>query len=120
VEDMETEGVLHTEDHSRNREVDLIMATMPGLEARGYFGPHRSRPSTVAMTRAPRRRASSATQQTIGATSGERGEDWFPPFNLENDIRVGQFIALTIEHEELRTSISFYVGKVHNGNGQKK
>jgi hypothetical protein len=101
VEDMETEGVLHTEDHSRNREVDLIMATMPGLEA-------------------PRRRASSATQQTIGATSGERGEDWFPPFNLENDIRVGQFIALTIEHEELRTSISFYVGKVHNGNGQKK
>ena len=60
VEDIETKRVLHTEDHSRNREVDLIMATMPDPEARRYFGPRRNRPSTVAMTRAPRKRASSA------------------------------------------------------------
>jgi hypothetical protein len=64
------------------------------------------------MTRAPRKRASSATQQTIGATSSEGGEDRFPPFNLENDIQVGQFVALTVEQEELRASIPFYVGKV--------
>jgi hypothetical protein len=62
VEDTETKGVLHTKDHSRNREVDLIMATIPNPEARGYFRPRRNRPSTVAMMRAPRKRASSATQ----------------------------------------------------------
>jgi hypothetical protein len=112
VEDSEMERVLHTEDHSRNREVDFIMATMLDLEARGYFGPHRNRPSTVAVMRAPRRRASSAVQQTVGATSSEGGEDRFPPFNPENDIRVGQFVALTVEQEELRAGIPFYLGKV--------
>jgi hypothetical protein len=91
VEDSEMERVLHTEDHSRNREVDFIMATMLDLEARGYFGPHRNRPSTVAVMRAPRRRASSAVQQTVGATSSE---------------------ALTVEQEELRAGIPFYLGKV--------
>jgi hypothetical protein len=112
MEDLETEGVLYTEDHSRNTEVDLIMATMPDPKARGYFGPHTSRPSTVPVTRAPRRRASSAAQQIVEATSNEGGEDRFPPFNPENDIRVGQFVALTVEQEELRTGIPFYVGKV--------
>jgi hypothetical protein len=86
MEDLETEGVLHTEDHSRNTEVDLIMATMPDPKARGYFGPHRSRPSAVVVTRAPRKRASSTAQQTVRATSSEGGEDRFPPFNPENDI----------------------------------
>jgi hypothetical protein len=119
VEASEIEGVLHTEDHSRNREVDLIMATMPDLEARGYFGPRRNRPSTVGVTRTPRRRASSAVQQTVEATSGEGGEDRFPPFNPENDIRVGQFIALTVEQEELRIGIPFYVGKVLEFGQQK-
>jgi hypothetical protein len=106
------EGVLHTEDHSRNREVDLIMATMRDPEARRYFGPRRNRPSIVAVTRAPRRRASSAAQQTIGATRGEGGEDRFLPFNPENDIRVGQFVALTVEQEERRAGIPFYMEKV--------
>jgi hypothetical protein len=41
------------------------MATMPDPKARGYFGPRKSRPLTVAVTRAPRRRASSAAQQTF-------------------------------------------------------
>jgi hypothetical protein len=86
VEDSETKGVLHTEDHSRKREMDLIMATMLDPEARGYFGPRRNRPSTVVVTRAPRRRASSATQQIVRATSSEGGEDRFLPFNPENDI----------------------------------
>jgi hypothetical protein len=85
---------------------------MPDPKARGYFGPHTSRPSTVPVTRAPRRRASSAAQQIVEATSNEGGEDRFPPFNPENDIRVGQFVALTVEQEELRTGIPFYVGKV--------
>jgi hypothetical protein len=70
--DLEMKGVLHIEDHSRNTEVDLIMATMPDPEARGYFGPRRSRPSTVAVTRAPRRRASSVVQQIVEATRSKR------------------------------------------------
>jgi hypothetical protein len=114
MEDSEPEGVLHTEENfnTANTEVDLIMATMPDPEARGYFNPRRSRPSTVAMTRAPRKRASSTTQQTFGATSSGRREDRFPPFNPENDIRVGQFVALTVEQAELRAGVPFYVGKV--------
>jgi hypothetical protein len=67
---------------------------------------------TVAVTRAPRRRALSVAQQTVGATSNEEGEDRFPPFNPENDIRVGQFVAFIIEQEELCASVPFYVGKV--------
>jgi hypothetical protein len=39
MEDSELEGVLHTEENSNttNTKVDLIMATMPDPEARGYF-----------------------------------------------------------------------------------
>jgi hypothetical protein len=76
------------------------------------FGPCRSRPSTAAVTRAPRKRASSVAQQTFGATSTGGGEDRFPPFNPENDIRVGQFVAFTVEQAELRAGVPFYVGKV--------
>jgi hypothetical protein len=51
------------------------MATMPDPEARGYFVPRRSRPSTATVTRVPRRRASSVVQQKFGATSTRGGED---------------------------------------------
>jgi hypothetical protein len=46
MEDSEPERVLHIEENSNttNIEVDLIMATMPDPEARGYFDPRRSRP----------------------------------------------------------------------------
>jgi hypothetical protein len=88
MEDSDPEGVLHTEENSNttNKEVDLIMATIPDLEARGYFGPRRKRPSTTAVMRAPRRRASSVVQQTFRATNTGGREDRFPPFNLETDI----------------------------------
>jgi hypothetical protein len=61
MEDSETEGILHTEDYSRNTKVDLIMATMPGPEARGYFEPRRSRPSIVVVTRVPRKNIKCST-----------------------------------------------------------
>jgi hypothetical protein len=114
MEDSDPEGVFHTEENSNimNEEVDFIMATMPDPEARGYFGPCRSRLSTAAVTRAPRKRASSAAQQTFGTTSTGRGDDRFPPLNPETDIRVGQFMAFTIEQAELRVGVPFYVGKV--------
>jgi hypothetical protein len=46
------------------------------------------------------------TTSTIGA------EDPFPPFNPESDIRVGHFVALTVEPVEVRAGVPFYVGKV--------
>jgi hypothetical protein len=67
VEDSAPEGEVRTEDRSSPAEVGLIMATMPDLEARGYFGPYRNRPATVPSTRAPRRRATSVGSLTVGA-----------------------------------------------------
>ena len=75
----------------------MIMATVPDLEARGYFGPRKSRPATVSNTRAPRGRATSASPLTIGASTSTGREDCFPAFNPEIDIRVGHFVALSVE-----------------------
>jgi hypothetical protein len=112
MEDSAPEIEVHTEDRSSPAEVGLIMATMPDPEARGYFGPHRSRPTTVPGTRAPRTRATSASPLTVGAGTSTGGEDRFPAFNPETDIRVVHFVALSVEQEELCAGIPFYVGKV--------
>jgi hypothetical protein len=112
VEDLAPEVEVHTEDCSSPIEVGLIMAMMPDPKARGYFGPRRSRPATVPGTRAPRKRATSASLFTIGAGTSAGGEDRFPAFNPEIDIRVGHFVALSVEQEELRVGVPFYVGKV--------
>jgi hypothetical protein len=90
MDESETGAVVHTKEDSNrtSTEVDLIMATMPDPEARGYFGPRRSRPSTVSITRAPRRKASTAAEQTVEASNGGGVPDRFPPFNPESDIRV--------------------------------
>jgi hypothetical protein len=81
VEDSAPEGEVRTEDRSSPTEVGLIMTTMPDPEARGYFGPRRSRPTTVLGTRTPRRRATSASPLTVGAETNAGGEDRFPAFN---------------------------------------
>jgi hypothetical protein len=96
MEDSAPEIEVHTEDRSSPAEVGLIMATMPDPEARGYFGPRRSRPATVPGTRAPRKRATSASPLTVGAGTNTGGEDRFPAFNPETDIRVGHFVALSV------------------------
>ena len=86
---------------------------MPDLEARGYFGLCRNRPATVHGTRAPRGRTTSASPLTGGdASTSEGGEDRFPAFNSETDIQVRHFVALSVEQEELRGGIPFYVRKV--------
>jgi hypothetical protein len=112
VEDSVPEVEVRTEDRSSPAEVGLIMVMMPDLEARGYFGPCRSRPATIPSTRAPRRRATSTSPVTVGARTNAGGEDHFPTFNLETDIRVGHFVALSVDQEELRAGVLFYVGKV--------
>jgi hypothetical protein len=105
VEDSAPEVEVRTEDRSSPAEVGLIMATMPDPEARGYFGPRRSRPATIPGTRAPRKRATSASPLTVGAGTSTRGEDHFPAFNPETDIQVGCFVALSVEQEELRAGV---------------
>jgi hypothetical protein len=112
VEDSALEVQVRTEDRSSPTEVGLIMATMPDSEARGYFGPRRNRPTTIPGTRAPRRRATSTSPLTVGAGTSARGEDRFPAFNPETDIRVGHFVALSVEQEELRVGVPFYMEKV--------
>jgi hypothetical protein len=97
VEDSAPEVEIRTEDQSSPAEVGLIMVTIPDPEARGYFGPRRSRPATVPGTRAPRRRATSASPLIVGAGTSTGGEDRFPAFNPETDIRVGHFVALSVE-----------------------
>jgi hypothetical protein len=119
VEDSASEVEVQMEDRSSTAEVGLIMATMPDPEARGYFGPRRSRPATMPGTRAPRRRAISTSPVTVGAGTSAGGEDRFPAFNPGTDIRVGHFVALIVEQEELRAGVPFYVGKVLEfGNGR--
>jgi hypothetical protein len=112
VEDSAPEVEVRTEDHSSPAEVGLIMATMPDPEARGYFGRRRNRPATIPGTRAPRRRATSASLLTVGVGTSAGGEDRFPAFKPGTDIRVGHFVALSVEQEELHACIPFYVGKV--------
>jgi hypothetical protein len=97
VEDLASEVEVRMEDCSSPAEVGLIMATMPDLEARGYFGPRRSRPATILGMRVPRRRATSTSLLTVGAGTSTGGKDHFPAFNPETDIRVGHFIALSVE-----------------------
>jgi hypothetical protein len=97
VKDSAPEVKVYTEDQSSPAEVDLIMATMLDPEARRYFGPRRSRPATVPSMRAPRKRATSASLLIVGAGTSAGGEDRFPAFNSETDIRVGHFVALSIE-----------------------
>jgi hypothetical protein len=112
VEDSALEVEVRTEDRSSPAEVGLIMATMPDPEAKGYFGPRRSRPATIPGTRAPRRRATSVSPLTVGAGTSVGGEDRFPAFNPGTDIRVGHFVAHSVEQEELRVGVPFHVGKV--------
>jgi hypothetical protein len=97
VEDSAPEIEVNTEDRSSPAEVGLIMATMPDPKARGYFRPRRSRSATVPSTRAQRRRAISASPLIVGARTSVGGEDRFPAFNPETDIRVGHFVALSVE-----------------------
>jgi hypothetical protein len=112
VEDSAPEVEVHMENRSSPAEVGLIMATMPDLEARGYFGSRRSRPATIPGTRALRRRTSSAILLTVGVGTSAGGEDCFLAFNPGTDIQVGHFVALSVEQEELRAGIPFYVEKV--------
>ena len=85
---------------------------MSDPDARGYFGPCRNRLATVLGTRAPKERATSASPLIGGASTSEGGKDRFLAFNPKTNIRVGHFVAFSIEQEELRAGIPFYVGKV--------
>ena len=112
VEDSALEVQVRMEDRLSLVEVGLIMGTMPNPEARGYFRPCRNRPAIVPRTRAPGKKATTASLLSIGAGTNVRREDRFPAFNLETNIRVGHFVALSVEQEELHVGVPFYLEKV--------
>jgi len=96
-----------------NAAVDLIMATMPNPQRRGYFGPRKDRPPQETSRRLARRRSTRAKNNDLAPeVVQDANEDAFPPFNLGNDISVGQFVALAVEPSEVRGGVSFYLGKV--------
>lgn len=94
------------------RSTDLILSTMPDPEGRGYFGPRRGRPSTVSVRRTPNQNRDVGIGQTSTRMHTSGTEDPFPPFDPTSDIKVGQFVALTVEHSEVQAGVPFYVGKV--------
>jgi len=42
----------------------------------------------------------------------DANEDPFPFFNLENDITIGQFVALSVEMSEVKEGVPFYLRKL--------
>jgi len=62
---------------------------------------------------APRRRTVVVVDQTTTTTSIVETKNHFPPFNLENDIQVVQFVVLIVEQIEVCVGILlFYVRKL--------
>ena len=100
------------ENIAESAAVDLIMVTMPNPERRGYFGPRRDRPPQEASRRVTGRRNTHGCSDVLPIVVQDAGEDPFPAFNPENDVVVGQFVALTVELEEVRRGVPFYIGKV--------
>ena len=92
--------------------VDLIMATMPNVERRGYFGPHKEKPPPEPSQRLTRRKKRASTSRAILEVVHNEDGDCFLPYNLETNVMVGQFVALTMEFSEIQGEISFYIGKV--------
>jgi hypothetical protein len=88
------------------------MATMPNPERRGYFGPHRDRPPQEVSRRVTGGRNKVKSHHARAETVRDANEDPFSPFNPENDIVVGQFVALIVELREVRGGVPFYIGKV--------
>ena len=95
-----------------NASVDVIMATMPNPERRGYFGPRKNRPPQEASRRLTGGRRRGHRNEGLCGIVQSPTEDPFPPFNLENDVVVGQYVALTVELAEVREGVLFYVGKI--------
>ena len=100
---------MHIEDTTT---VDLIMATMPNIERRGYFGPRKDKPPSEPSQRLIVRKKKVRTSTTITEVVCNEDRDCFPPYNPKADIMVGQFVALIVELSEIQGGVPFYIGKV--------
>ena len=81
--------------------VDLIMATMPNPERRGYFGPCRDRPAQEGSRRVTGGRNRGVRIEAPPTAVEGASKDPFPAFNPNSDILIGQFVALTVELQEV-------------------
>ena len=92
--------------------VDLIMATMPNVERRGYFGPCKDKPPPEPSQRLTGRKKRIKTNTTITEVVRNEDGDFFPPYSSKADNMVGQFVALIVELSEIQGGVPFYIGKV--------
>jgi hypothetical protein len=69
-----------------------ILALLLDPAPRGFFEPKRFRPSTVAVTKVPRRMN---TKRAFGiAQPSSVEEDPFPEFDPHKHVEIGQFVAM--------------------------
>ena len=88
------------------------MATMPNPERKGYFGPHRDMPAQEGSRRVTGGRNRGVRTEAPPAAVEGASEDSFPAFNPYSDILIGEFVALTMELQEVQEGVHFYIRKV--------
>ena len=96
---------------------------MSNPERRGYFGPRKDRPHQEKSRRVIGGKNRDASIQSASETIGQASSNPFPPFNPENDVVVGQFVALQVELTEVKGGVLYYLAKVLEvcqGNWAKK
>ena len=92
------------------RAVDLIMTTMPTIET--IFVGSKDKPPPEPSQRVTGGKKRAGTNRAISEVVYNEEIDCFPPYNLETDIIIGQFVALTMELSEIQGGVPFYIGKI--------
>jgi hypothetical protein len=111
-ETQDPENRQHESDASRIEEVvnNQILALLPDPAPRGFFGPKKLRPSTVVVTKAPRRMNTKRASGIAQPSSVE--EDPFPEFDPHKHVEIGHFVAMCVTYEDVLLGILFFLGKV--------
>ena len=86
-----------------------ILNHLPAVQERGYFGPRRHKPRSKNSkpTRKQRHVCTAHVTSLEGTTSDPYSE--FDPFN---DVKVGHFVAMNSNIDDMRLGIPFFLGKV--------
>ena len=86
-----------------------VLNHLPPILLRGYFGPRREKPQTIASRPAKKPRPST----TEASIATERDlEDVFPEFDPFIDVKVGHMVAMNTSNEDREAGIPFFLGKI--------
>jgi hypothetical protein len=110
----------HESDASRIEEAvnNQIFALLPDPAPQGFFVPKRLRPSTVALTKAPRRMNTKRVSGIVQPSSVE--EDPFPEFDPHKHVEIGHFVAMCVTREDVLSRIPFFLEKVIRFRGKRE